>query len=490
MAEPIKRRRAVEVGLPFEIKPPYAIPRLAEIADGPRNGYRVVSTFSGCGGSCLGFEMAGFRPVYANEFVDAARETYAANHRGVFVDGRDIRSVTADSIRARIGGGEIHVLEGSPPCASFSVAGKRDEHWGKVRKYSDTKQRVDDLFFEFLRLVKTLRPMVVVAENVPGLRLGAAMKVYNEILSRFGDAGYLAKARVLNAQWFGVPQARRRLIFVAVRRDLGVAPVFPEARTYCYSVRDALPWLDGDQMMRSGSYHSTYNTTSVDAPAQTILTGPGAGGGAAHFIVSETVMITRAGGYSVEDPSKSGGRYPNGKVWERSLDDPSPTILAKPQSIDNELEVPLDVAITDDGTIETDLERALAADEEELKRVSLDKLDGGSMAIGDEWDKLGEGDTSPKFFNLIRAHGDLPSPTVTATGKQRGAASVTHPTERRKFTIAELRRICGFPDDFVLTGTREQQWERLGRAVPPPLMAAIAAAIRDEILDTLNLEDF
>jgi DNA (cytosine-5)-methyltransferase 1 len=61
----------------------------------------------------------------------------------------------------------------------------------------------------------------------------------------------------------------------------------------------------------------------------------------------------------------------------------------------------------------------------------------------------------------------------------RGAASVIHPTERRKFTIAELKRICAFPDDFVLTGTFAQQWERLGRAVPPPVACAVAVALRD-----------
>jgi DNA (cytosine-5)-methyltransferase 1 len=66
---------------------------------------------------------------------------------------------------------------------------------------------------------------------------------------------------------------------------------------------------------------------------------------------------------------------------------------------------------------------------------------------------------------------------------------VTHPTERRKFTIAELRRICGFPDDFVLTGTYAQQWERLGRAVPPPMMRAVADTLRDEILRRLRDDD-
>ena len=70
-------------------------------------------------------------------------------------------------------------------------------------------------------------------------------------------------------------------------------------------------------------------------------------------------------------------------------------------------------------------------------------------------------------------------------GAPGGVASVTHPSEPRKFTIAELRRICGFPDDFVLTGNYQQRWERLGRAVPPVMMSHIAATVRDQILGQL-----
>jgi DNA (cytosine-5)-methyltransferase 1 len=71
---------------------------------------------------------------------------------------------------------------------------------------------------------------------------------------------------------------------------------------------------------------------------------------------------------------------------------------------------------------------------------------------------------------------------VTASGGNASTASVAHPTEKRKFSIAELRRICGFPDDFVVTGTYAQQWERLGRSVPPVMMNHIAATIRDKVL--------
>ena len=80
---------------------------------------------------------------------------------------------------------------------------------------------------------------------------------------------------------------------------------------------------------------------------------------------------------------------------------------------------------------------------------------------------------------------DVASPwdTVTQRGGDNTVASVVHPTEKRKFSIAELRRICAFPDDFVLTGTYAQQWERLGRAVPPVMMMHIAKTIQTEVLD-------
>jgi site-specific DNA-cytosine methylase len=149
------------------------------------NGLSVVSTFSGAGGSCLGFEMAGFEILWASEFVEAAREVYEANHPGVHVDDRDIRDVSGDDILQAIGRekGDVDVLEGSPPCASFSMVGKRDKAWGKVSEYSDTHQRTDDLFFEFSRLVGEIQPRVFVAENVAGLVQGAAKGYFKIILS-------------------------------------------------------------------------------------------------------------------------------------------------------------------------------------------------------------------------------------------------------------------------------------------------------------------
>lgn len=385
-------------------KPPYKVPSMSEIAALPWNGYKVISTFSGAGGSCLGYRMAGYRVLWASEFIPAAQEVYKLNHPDSVLDTRDIRQVQPQEILDAIGlsVGEIDIMDGSPPCASFSTAGKREAGWGKVKNYSDTKQRTDDLFFEYSRLVKGLQPKVFIAENVSGLVKGTAKGYFKLILQELRDCGYTVSARVLDAQWLGVPQMRQRLIFCGVRNDLveqyGVKPAHPLPLPYQYTVREALPWV---LQMRKGGGFGDYSFEPAD-------------------------RITRD------------------------------TVGTQPSSGNNKDNTAFVVEA------ETDISR---------------------YAIGDEWEKLKPGEKSDKYLNLVKPDLERPSPCVTQTGSNQSAASVTHPTEKRKFSIAELRRICAFPDDFQLTGTYAQQWERLGRAVPPVMMSHIAKTVQTEILD-------
>jgi len=219
------------------------------------SGLRFVSTFSGCGGACLGLEMAGFQPLWASEFVEAARDVYALNHPGVPVDDRDIRQVTADDIMHATGlvPGELDLFEGSPPCKSFTPAAHtgdnaREKGWGKERHYSDEhEQQTDDLFFEYVRLLRGLRPRAFIAENVPGLVQGMARGYFKEILQALTDCGYRTRALMLDAQWLGVPQARKRLIFFGLRDD--VPGELPDIRPLPYrrGVREACADLvDGE----------------------------------------------------------------------------------------------------------------------------------------------------------------------------------------------------------------------------------------------------
>ena len=210
------------------------------------NGIKVVSTFSGCGGACLGLEMAGYDILWANEFIEAARDTYAANHDGVILTGDDIRTVSgADILKdIKMQRGELDLLEGSPPCSSFSTAGLIEKGWGRVKTYSDSTQRSDDLFFEYSRLVKELYPKVFIAENVSGLVKGKAIGYFKEIIRDLKSNGYTVEAKLLDASYLGVPQARQRLIFVGVRNDLvkkfGVNPVFPKRDNRRFTVLDVI----------------------------------------------------------------------------------------------------------------------------------------------------------------------------------------------------------------------------------------------------------
>lgn len=384
-------------------KPPYRIPTMAEIAAVPWNGYTAVSTFSGCGGSCLGYRWAGFKVAWASEFIPAAAETYRANHPTSILDTRDVREVKGSEILAAIGKkvGQIDFFDGSPPCASFSLSGKREAGWGQVKTYSDTKQRTDDLFFEYIRLVDETRPRVFAAENVRGLVIGTAKGYCKDIIRRMKAIGYRVGVRVLDAKYLGVPQGRTRTIFVGVREDLEAEPRHPKPLPYRYTLRDACPWITKAVHDTSGDRSSGEFT---DRPVPAITVG-------VHSVNSRH--------YQVHGEDRAA------------------------------------------------LEKAL----EEASFVGY--------ALEREWGKLRPGESSDKYINLIRAHPDRPSPTVTQTAGNPGAAGVTHPFEPRKFTIAELRRVCGFPDDFVLTGTYQQQWERCGRAVPPPMSYAVGCSVAE-----------
>jgi DNA (cytosine-5)-methyltransferase 1 len=396
---------------PELVKPPYRVPTMAEVRAVEPNGLVAASTFSGCGGSSLGYRMAGFRVAWASEFVQAARDTYRANFPDAIVDERDVRLVQAGEVleALRMRPGELDLLDGSPPCASFSTAGNREKDWGAVKAYSATKQRTDDLFFEYARLLAGIQPRAFVAENVSGLVKGTAKGYFKEILRALEGAGpgYVVRARLLDAQWLGVPQARQRVIFVGMRKDLGVEPEHPAPLSYRYSLREALPWI-----------------------------GP-------------TARV-------VHDTS---GAFGAGDVTDR----PSPAITVGAHSVNS---------------LHFKVFAPLPPTEEELQGTSFE-----GYALEAEWRRLQPGEGSDKYLNLRRAHPDEPCPTVTATGGSNpGTAGVAHPSEPRKFTIPELRRVCSFPHDFVLTGSYAEQWERCGRAVPPLMMRAVARAVAGVLL--------
>lgn len=203
----------------------YSIPTVKQIKDDLEKGpkFEVVSLFAGGGGSSCGYRMAGGKVLAASEFIPEARNTYLANWPDVVMFPQDVRELTGAMILEAIGKGpgELDILDGSPPCSAFSVAGKREKGWGQEKAYSDSKQTaVETLFFEYIRILKEVRPKVFVAENVAGLARGVSAGFLNEFFDAFEGAGYEVRAKILDAKWLGVPQSRPRLIFVGVRSDL------------------------------------------------------------------------------------------------------------------------------------------------------------------------------------------------------------------------------------------------------------------------------
>lgn len=211
----------------------------------------VISLFAGCGGSSTGYRLAGCRVLAASEFVPAAIETYRANYPDTRIFDGDVRELRGGAILDALGlrVGELDILDGSPPCSSFSMAGKREKGWGQSKYYSEgIRQRTDDLFFEYSRLVGELMPRYFVAENVPGLATGGARNILGSqqrglfesdteptIYEALRGHGYRVSHRVLNAADYGVPQTRRRLFIVGVRNDLGRSPKFPRRSVSRYT---------------------------------------------------------------------------------------------------------------------------------------------------------------------------------------------------------------------------------------------------------------
>jgi DNA (cytosine-5)-methyltransferase 1 len=339
--------------------------------------FEVVSLFAGGGGSSTGYRLAGGKVLAINEFIPAAQEVYAKNYPDTHIFKEDVRELTSEMILKQIGKevGELDILDGSPPCSAFSLAGKREKGWGTSKRYSDSEQRVDDLFFEFARILKGIQPKVFIAENVKGLTIGASKNLLgSDQLDMFGahedtiyhtlvNCGYKVRFKVLNASDYFVPQSRERIIFIGVRNDFDIQITYPERSPINVSVHDAI-----------------------------------------HDLIPDDF---------------------------RKL---SPT----------------------------------------LERIFDDlKLGEPTLSYGVRTgDKMG-GTQRSKCFK------DIPSRTITTTPE------VFHYTQRRTLAINELKRICGFPDDYYTGKGFNKSWERLGRAVPPLMMAAVAKHVTKTILNKI-----
>ena len=197
----------------------YTLAELKKSSD--RKLFNVVSFFAGGGGSSCGYKLAGGDMICVNEFQQIHADTYSANWPDTPVIVDDIRKIEPQQIQQIIGGVEIDILDGSPPCPPFSMSGTKRKGWGKEKMAYGWKQKnIEDLTFEQVRLVKSLQPKVVICENVKGLTMDYARDYLNMMIKEFEDCGYIMTHKVLNAWEHGVPQKRQRVFMVGVRNDV------------------------------------------------------------------------------------------------------------------------------------------------------------------------------------------------------------------------------------------------------------------------------
>jgi DNA (cytosine-5)-methyltransferase 1 len=182
---------------------------------------KVFSCFACGGGSTMGYKLAGFDVIGHNDIDKKMIEVYKENHNPKF---SFLESITTFAKRKNLPQElyKLDILDGSPPCSSFSMAGNREKDWGKEKVFREGQelQVLDTLFFDFIDLAKELQPKVVVAENVKGLLLGAAKEYVIKIYKAFDEAGYYCQHFLLDASKMGVPQRRERVFFICLRKDI------------------------------------------------------------------------------------------------------------------------------------------------------------------------------------------------------------------------------------------------------------------------------
>ena len=388
----------------------------------------LVDLFCGAGGISHGFQQAGFRVVGGVDFDEDSISTFSRNHRGAKGICTDLSEVSGDELAEALGvkPGVVDCIAGGPPCQGFS-RNRAFRH--KNGKFVDDPR--NHLYWHFFVFVQYLAPKVVVMENVPEILIKSNGFFREAVLERFQELGYNANAEVLNAAEFGVPQRRRRAIFVAARDG----------------VRIPFPWPTHRPGARAGRR----------TPTSQHLLKP------AHELMHQGTLADLAPvGPTVWDAiSDLHGKYAetlNGSSYYAL--DPSTRYQRERRSGMQEVRNHFPWPLTD----------------RQLRRISL----------------LGEGEGQAHLPQHLQAKGgygsayrrmqaDAQALTLTTWMFHPGSGMFTHPKENRVVTIREAARLQSFQDDFVFTGRYHSQCRQVGNSVAPLVARNLGLAIRRAI---------
>lgn len=382
----------------------------------------MIDLFAGAGGLSQGLHEAGFDTLYANEIQLRYAQTFALNHRQAIVDQKDVRQVDARSIKDRLGlaRGELDLLAGGPPCQGFSIN-------APVRSREDQRNH---LFKEFLRFVDEFNPRAVLIENVPGLISFAGGATLAAILEALQGYGYAADVRILYAPHYGVPQTRWRTIILGLRNGASqLETAFPEPHRSAPLRVNFTSNFAGRSIVSLPKRKKLPAFTSVrgaidDLPA---LDNGEAGADIKPYRVPpqntfQQAMRTGSGGVMNHQAARLGD-----------------TNLQRLQHIPpggNWTDIPFEL-------LPKGMQKARRSDH--TKRYGRVNPDG------------------------------LASTILTKCDPHWGA--YFHYNQDRAFTVREAARLQTFPDTFQFSGSRVEQYEQVGNAVPPLLAAAIGTRL-------------
>ena len=243
---------------------------------------RVASFFSGAGGLDRGFENAGFNIIWANEFDSSIWDTFRVNFPHAFLDTRSIVNVPSLDVP------DVDGIIGGPPCQSWSEA-------GAGRGINDKRGQ---LFYEYIRILRDKQPKFFLAENVSGILSAKHKEAFTNIIKEFEDAGYNVSYKLLNANDYGVPQDRERVIVIGYHKSIGKKFEFPRPLAKKPNLKDAIFDLQDAVPAREGNKSNGDNLRMVNNEYMT-------GGFSTIFMSRNRVRSWNEPSYTIQ----AGGRH-------------------------------------------------------------------------------------------------------------------------------------------------------------------------------------
>jgi len=194
----------------------------------------------------MGYKRAGYTVVGANDIDPVMQQHYEANLHPPLYILAPIKDLLTMDLPPELF--DLDVLDGSPPCSTFSMSGHREKDWGKKKFFREGQaaQVLDDLFFDYLDVVERLKPKVVIAENVKGMIFSSAKGYVRLIMERLKEIGYTAQIFLVNAAYCGVPQARERIFIIGYRNDLNLQPLTLKPNDKPLTLKESLEGIKYD----------------------------------------------------------------------------------------------------------------------------------------------------------------------------------------------------------------------------------------------------